>query len=225
VPQNKVAGEDLWDHTLRSVDAAPANRPVVRLAALLHDIGKPATLADGHFHHHEVVGARLADGLLRRMRYPRAAAEEVVHLVRHHMFFADPTFGDPAIRRFIQRIGPDRVEALFELRRADDIGSGQDPDDAALATFRSRVHAELEAEAALDRFALAIDGNDLMRDLGLAPGPHLGHLIDALVEKVLEDPGCNTRATLLLLAQGMLADMETPPDHADHADHADPTSR
>jgi putative nucleotidyltransferase with HDIG domain len=213
VPQNKIPGEDLWDHTLRTVDAAPANRPVVRLAALLHDIGKPATLADGHFHHHEVVGARLADVLLKRLRYPRAAADEVVHLVRHHMFFADPTFGDPAIRRFIKRIGRDRVEALFELRRADDIGSGQDPDDASLVEFRDRVRDELEAEAALDRYALAIDGKDLMRELGLVPGPRLGHLIDALVDRVLEDPGCNTRATLLLLAQGMLADMDTPAGH------------
>jgi tRNA nucleotidyltransferase (CCA-adding enzyme) len=208
VPQNKVPGEDLWDHTLRAVDAAPANRPVVRLAALLHDIGKPSTLAGGHFHHHEIVGARLADVLLRRLRYPRAAVDEVVHLVRHHMFYADPTFGDPAIRRFIKRIGRDRVDALFELRRADDIGSCQDPDDAALSTFRDRVHAEMAAEAALDRYALAIDGTDLMRELGLVPGPRLGHLIDALVDRVLEDPGCNTRATLLLLAQGMLADMD-----------------
>ena len=61
IPQNKAPGEDLWDHTLRTVDAAPADRPVVRLAALLHDIGKPATLADGRFHHHDAVGARLAE--------------------------------------------------------------------------------------------------------------------------------------------------------------------
>ncbi len=208
VPQNKVPGEDLWDHTLRAVDAAPANRPVVRLAALLHDIGKPSTLADGHFHHHDVAGATLAATLLRRLRYPRAATDEVVHLVRHHMFVADPEFGDPAIRRFIKRIGAARLDALFALRRADDIGSGQDPDEPSLAAFRARVEAELAAAAVLDRYALAIDGSDLIGELGLVPGPRLGHLIDALVDRVLEDPGCNERATLLLLAQGMLADME-----------------
>jgi tRNA nucleotidyltransferase (CCA-adding enzyme) len=212
VPQNKIPGEDLWDHTLRAVDAAPASRPVVRLAALLHDIGKPSTLADGHFHHHEIVGAKLADTLLRRLRYPRASADEVVHLVRHHMFVTDPDFTDAAVRRFIKRIGRDRLDALFELRRADDIGSGEDPDDPVMVAFRARVKAELAAEAALDRYALAIDGNDLMHELKLVPGPRLGHLIDGLVDKVLEDPGCNTRASLLLLAQGMLADMDEAPD-------------
>ncbi|HEX5826118.1 MAG TPA: HD domain-containing protein [Candidatus Limnocylindrales bacterium] len=207
IPQNKVDGEDLWDHTLRAVDAAPAARPIVRLAALLHDIGKPATLADGHFHHHDVVGARQAAELLHRLRFPRAAAEEVVHLVRHHMFTVDPDATDAAVRRFIKRIGPDRVDALFALRRADDVGSGLPPDDPGLAAFRSRIDAELAAEAALDRYALKVDGTDLMRELGLQPGPRLGRIIEELVERVIADPALNEAPTLLLLAQGMLADM------------------
>ena len=174
IPQNKTDGEDLWDHTLRTVDAAPADRPVVRLAALLHDIGKPATLADGHFHHHDAAGADLARELLRRLRYPRAAAEVVEHLIRNHMFTVDADASDAAIRRFILRIGLDRIDALFALRRADDIGSGLSPDDPALLAFRARIDAEIAAEAALDRSALRIDGNDLMRELGLEPGPRLG---------------------------------------------------
>ena len=207
VPQNKVPGEDLWDHTLRTVDATPADRPVIRLTALLHDIGKPATLADGHFHHHDVVGARQAEALLRGLRYPRAATEEVVHLIRHHMFTVDPDATDAAVRRFIKRIGKERVDALFALRRADDIGSGLSPDDPDQLAFRDRIDAELAAEAALDRYALRIDGTDLMRELGLEPGPRLGRMLDALVDRVIADPGLNERATLLLLAQGMLADM------------------
>ncbi|HEU0242708.1 MAG TPA: HD domain-containing protein [Candidatus Limnocylindrales bacterium] len=208
IPQNKVDGEDLWDHTLRSVDAAPADRPVVRLAALLHDIGKPATLADGHFHHHDAVGAALARELLRRLRYPRASAEAVEQLIHHHMFTVEPDASDAAIRRFIRRIGRDEIDAQFALRRADDIGSGLPADDPALAAFRSRIDAEIAAEAALDRYALKIDGNDLMRELGLAPGPRLGRILDELVERVIADPGLNEPPTLLLLAQGMLADMQ-----------------
>jgi putative nucleotidyltransferase with HDIG domain len=208
VPQNKVAGEDLWDHTLRTVDAAPADRPIVRLAALLHDIGKPATQADGHFHHHDVVGAELAGALLRRLRYPRASAEEVVHLIRHHMFTVDPDLSEIATRRFIKRIGAEHIDALFALRRADDIGSGKPPADQALDRFRARIQAELDAEAALDRYALRVDGTDLMRELGLTPGPRLGRLIDELVERVIADPALNEAPTLLLLAQGMLADMQ-----------------
>jgi tRNA nucleotidyltransferase (CCA-adding enzyme) len=208
VPQNKVPGEDLWDHTLRTVDAAPASRPVVRLAALVHDIGKPSTLADGHFHHHDVVGARLAEAWLRRLRFPRAAADDVTHLVRHHMFWPDPDLTDAAVRRFLKRVGARNLDNLFALRRADDIGSGMAPDDPDLAQFRARLAAELAAEAALDRYALAIDGDDLILELGLEPGPALGRMIDGLVDRVITDPGLNERATLLLLAQGMLADMD-----------------
>ena len=211
IPQNKVPGDDLWAHTLRTVDAAPANRPVVRLAALVHDIGKPATLSDGHFHHHDVVGARLAEAWLRRLRFPRAAADDVAHLVRHHMFWADPALSDAAVRRFLKRVGARHLDNLFALRRADDIGSGMSPDDAAQIAFRARLDAELAAEAALDRYALVIDGDDLMRELRLEPGPRLGRMLDALVDRVVDDPALNERATLLLLAQGMLADVDEAP--------------
>jgi putative nucleotidyltransferase with HDIG domain len=208
VPQNKIDGEDLWDHTLRSVDAAPAGRPVVRLAALLHDIGKPSTLLDGHFHHHDAVGAELAEALLDRLHYPRAATQEVVELVRHHMFTVDPDASGAAVRRFIRRIGRERIDDLLELRRADDIGSGRPADSPSLTAFRARIEAELAAEAALDRYALKIDGTDLMRELGLPPGPRLGRILDELVERVIVDPALNDAPTLLLLAQGMLADMQ-----------------
>ena len=207
ITQNKVPGEDLWDHTLRTVDAAPAERPVVRLAALLHDIGKPATISDGRFPHHEAVGAELADALLRRLRYPRTPAETVVHLVRHHMFHVDPDATDAALRRFIKRVGAEHVDALFALRRADDIGSGASPDDPATLAFRARIERELHAAHPLDRNALAIDGDDLMAELGLAPGPRLGRVIAELLDRVIADPGLNERGSLLLLAQGILADM------------------
>ena len=208
VPQNKVDGEDLWDHTLRAVDAAPTERPIVRLAALVHDIGKPATLADGHFHHHDVVGASQAVELLTRLRFPRATIDTIEVLVRHHMFTVDPDATGAAIRRFLKRVGPDHVDALLELRRADDIGSGRPGESPSLAAFRARILEELAAEAALDRFALKIDGTDLMRDLGLRPGPRLGRILDDLVELVIADPALNEASTLLLLAQGMLADMQ-----------------
>jgi putative nucleotidyltransferase with HDIG domain len=207
ISQNKIPDEDLWDHTLRTVDAVPADRPVVRLAALLHDIGKPATLADGRFHHHDIVGAQQAETLLRTLRFPRATTEEVVHLIRHHMFVVDRDATDAAVRRFIRRIGRDWIGPLFELRRADDIGSGMPPDDPDQVAFRARIDAELAARVPLDRNALAIDGSDLMRELGLQPGPRLGGVLEALVDQVIADPVLNDRATLMLLAQGMLADM------------------
>ena len=209
IEQNKISGEDLWNHTLRTVDAA-ANRPVVRLAALLHDVGKPVTAADGHFYRHEVVGAELAGELLDRLHAPNAVAEPVVHLVRQHMFRYEPNWGDSAIRRFLAKVGPDAIEDLFALREADNVGSGVPPDADDLEGLRSRIAAEMASGPLLDRSGLAIDGSDLIAELGLRPGPELGRLIDALFERAVEDPRLNDRAELLRLARE-LSVRDTPP--------------
>jgi putative nucleotidyltransferase with HDIG domain len=206
LPQNKIPSDDLWAHTVRTVDAVPVDRPVVRLAALLHDIGKPSTMAGGHFLHHDAVGAELAAKLLDRLRTPRPVAERVVHLVRHHMFTYDPTWGDAGVRRFIKRIGRDALESLFALREADNVGSGQPPDGHELDELRRRVREQLEGDVVLDRGDLAIDGNDLIAELGLTPGPTLGRILDDLLERAIADPSVNERPTLLVLAQSMLPD-------------------
>jgi putative nucleotidyltransferase with HDIG domain len=206
IAQNKLAGEDLFDHTLRTLDAAPPNRPVVRLAALLHDVGKPATLDEGPFRGHEVVGAEIAQRLLDRLRYPKAATERVVHLVRNHMFTYESEWGDAGIRRFIQRVGAESIDDLFALREADNAGSGLSREANDLADLRLRVEAELAAAVVLDRSRLAVHGDDLMAELSLPAGPHLGRMLDALLDRVIADPTLNDRATLLLLAESMLAE-------------------
>ena len=206
VPQNKVPGEDLRDHTVRTVDATRADRPVVRLAALLHDIGKPATFSDGHFLGHEVVGAELAGELLDKLRSPRAVRERVVHLVRQHMFSYEPAWSDTAVRRFIGKIGVEAIDDLFALREADNLGSGLAPEAGGLDVLRERVARELEGELVLDRSKLEIDGRDLIEELGLRQGPQLGRILDELLEKVIVDPALNDRATLLLLARSRVAD-------------------
>ena len=206
IAQNKVEGEDLFDHTMRTLDAAPPNRPVVRLAALLHDVGKPATLDEGPFRGHEVVGADIAQRLLDRLRFPKAATERVVHLVRNHMFTYESEWGDAGIRRFIQRVGAESIDDLFALREADNKGSGLPHDANDLADLRLRVEAELAAAVVLDRSRLAVHGDDLMSELGLPAGPHLGRMLDALLDRVIADPTLNDRATLLLLAESMLAE-------------------
>jgi putative nucleotidyltransferase with HDIG domain len=206
VPQNKIEGEDLWDHTLRSVDAAPAGRPVVRLAALVHDIGKPSTFADGHFLRHDAVGAELAGEFLDRLRSPRAVRERVVHLVANHMFSYEPNWSPSAVRRFIAKIGPEAIEDLFLLREADNIGSGLPADAGRLSELRTRVHEALREGVVLGRGDLVVDGDDLMEELGIGPGPHLGRILDALLERVVEDPALNDRPSLLMLARSMLAE-------------------
>jgi tRNA nucleotidyltransferase (CCA-adding enzyme) len=203
IAQNKIPGEDLWDHTVRTVDAAP-NLTIVRLAALVHDIGKPDTAADGHFYHHEVVGAELADAFLDRLHVAGTTRTRVVHLVRHHMFRYEPTWGDPAVRRFLAKVGPDAIGELFALREADNAGSGVARDADGLVGFRARIAAELAAGPILDRSALAIDGSDLMTELGLAPGPELGKLLNTLFERVVDKPALNERARLLELARSLV---------------------
>jgi tRNA nucleotidyltransferase (CCA-adding enzyme) len=206
IPQAKIPGDDLWDHTLRTVDAVPRDLAVIRLAALLHDIGKPATMAEGHFHGHDAVGAELARALLDRLRAPRAVADRVVHLVRHHMFTYERSWGDAGVRRFIRRIGRDSLESLFALREADNIGSGEPRDAYDLDELKRRVGEQLAGRVVLERGDLAVDGADLIAELGLAEGPILGRILDELLERAIADPEVNDRPTLLLLAGSMLTE-------------------
>ena len=204
VAQNKVPGDDLWDHTLRAVDAADPDRPVVRWAALLHDIGKPATAADGHFYGHDTVGAEMAESVLGRLRLPRAVIDRVVQLIRQHMFMYDSGWSDAAVRRFIGKVGLAALDELLDLRAADNVGSGRPVDAGGLGELRRRIDEQLAAEVALDRADLEVDGGDLIAELGLSPGPLIGRLLDDLLERVIADPALNDRPTLLLLAQGAL---------------------
>jgi tRNA nucleotidyltransferase (CCA-adding enzyme) len=211
IPQNKVDGEDLWDHTLRSVDAAPVSRPIVRLAALVHDIGKPATFADGHFLGHDSVGAELADAWFDRLHSPRAVRDRVVHLVRNHMFSFEPQWSSAAVRRFIAKMSldgtaPEAIEELILLREADNVGSGLPRDGGGLDELRARIAAAYKEGVVLDRRGLAIDGDDLMTELGVVAGPRLGAILDGLLTRVRDDPALNDRPTLLLVAQTMLAE-------------------
>jgi putative nucleotidyltransferase with HDIG domain len=198
--QNKIEGEDLWDHTLRTVDATP-NRPLVRMAGLLHDIGKPDTLSEGHFHNHDSVGAVMARGFLSDLHTPRVTQERVAHLIRHHMFDYTPSWTDAAVRRFIRKVGPGSIDDLLALRIADNIGSGVPPDAGGLPELGQRVGAELAAHPVLGRADLAIDGRDLIAELGLPPGRELGRLLEGLTESAIAEPALNDRAILLELAR------------------------
>ncbi len=222
IPQAKIPGDDLWDHSLRTVDAAAAMRPpaspedeaardarlALVTAALLHDVGKPETFTDGHFHRHEATGAAIADAILGRLAVARGVRERVVRLVRHHMFSYEPAWSDAAVRRFIQRTGADLLDDLLDLRVADDIGSGLPVDGPMTAELRRRCRQQLDAQVPLRREDLAVDGNDVARALGIPPGPRLGRILDRLTERVVDDPGLNDRDGLLALARAIDTNLE-----------------
>ena len=147
VPQAKALPGDALDHSLRTVDALPAGSPLLRLAGLLHDLGKSSTLADGHFIGHEEVGADLAEGLLRRLHLPNADIARVVRLVRQHMFAYTPDWTDAAVRRFVRRVGIDLLDDLFALRRADNAASGAtEPSSGGLEELRARVDRAIASD-------------------------------------------------------------------------------
>lgn len=201
VPQNRHHTYDVYFHSLYSCDAAPADKPVVRWAALLHDIGKPATrverAGEGTFYNHQSVGADLAAQLLDRLRCAHTFRDEVVHLVREHMFDYRTDWSDAAVRRWLRRVGPHSVADLFDLRLADRIGNGtRSAAGTDLDELATRVERELAAGSALGIADLAVDGRIVMEVLCVPPGRVVGESLDALLEVVLEDPARNTEAFL-----------------------------
>ncbi|MGZ6371927.1 MAG: CCA tRNA nucleotidyltransferase [Candidatus Limnocylindria bacterium] len=201
IPQAKPRAGDALDHSLRAADALPAADPVLRLAGLLHDVGKATTLADGHFLHHDRDGAVQAEQIMLRLRAPRAEVTRVTRLVRHHMFAYTREWTDAAVRRFVRRVEVDLLADLFALRAADDVASGVTEPPDGWTELRERVAAT--AGDPLEAGHLAISGDDLIAELGIAPGPAIGRLLAALLEAVLEDPELNSRERLLELAHGM----------------------
>ena len=205
-PQEKAAAENVFEHSLATVDATPPGDLALRLAGLFHDIGKPETMADGHFHQHEFVGEAKTRAILRRWKYDKETVAEVTHLIRNHMFWYQTEWTGSAVRRFMNKIGLESIPALFALRRADNIGSGaRSPRMYALEALWQRVQEELQAANAFSKRDLKIDGHVLIRDLGLAPGPEIGRILDVLFERVLDDPALNTPETLLALAREEVA--------------------
>lgn len=204
VPQDKITGHDLWGHSMATVDGAATIAPsdqLLRIAALLHDIGKPPTFADGHFIGHDEEGARMADALLTRLAYPRREVDDVSKLIRLHMFSYERRWTGAAVRRFIRRAGRELVDELLNLRRADNIGSGLPPGAGHVDELESRVAAEIEAGSPLSLRELAVDGDDLVKNLGLKPGPIVGELLERLLGSVIADPSRNTRERLLAEAK------------------------
>lgn len=202
--QGGIHAFDVYEHLLRTLQAAADKGfgTEIRIAALLHDIGKPATRRTGGknkhytFFGHEVVGERMAKKILTRLKYPKAEAEIIENLVRWHMFFSDPDeITLAAVRRTIVRIGEDQIENLLNLRVCDRIGTGRPKEQP----FRFRRYKAMVDEALRDPISvklLHIDGTKIMDITGEKPGKKLGYALHALLEEVLINPALNTKEYL-----------------------------
>jgi tRNA nucleotidyltransferase (CCA-adding enzyme) len=222
VTQNRFHKFDVYRHTLSVVDNTAADKStlaMVRLGALLHDVGKPRARqpregAPGEFSFfkHEFVGAEMADAIARRLKLSVADRERVVGMVSNHMFFYSADWTDGTVRRFVKRVGSDVLPALFALREGDIAGRGfgEDP-DVELGELRRRIAEVATEDAALRVTDLAIDGKDVMRVLNVAPGRMIGVVLERLLERVLDDPSLNDRAQLeALVPEVAKAPAESP---------------
>ena len=204
--QNRYHAYDVWTHALACLDACEGDA-ALRIAALLHDIGKPRTRArsektnDYTFYNHEKVGAEMVGPILDRLRFSNEEKARITVLVANHLVCYSDEWSDAAVRRWIQRVSPERVEDLYALNRADILGKGREVQGelAGLDRLKERVAHEFAARHALSTRDLAVDGKDVMRELQIKPSRRVGEVLEMLLEKVVEDPSLNERETLLRL--------------------------
>lgn len=211
--QNKWHSYDVWGHAMACLDACKPE-PILRMAALLHDVAKPRTRAfsdktnDYTFYEHERVGAEMAEPILSRLKFSNDERAKISALVRHHLICYQDDWTDAAVRRWVRRVTPELLPELYELGFADALGKGREvPEDiASIQRLRARVEALIAAGAAFSAKDLALKGNELMGSLGVAPGRIVGEILAHLVERVIDDPSLNDRERLIEEARRFLAE-------------------
>ena len=210
---------DVWNHLLNALQhAADKNWPLeIRLAALFHDIGKPRSrrLAENStkkkytFYGHEVVSTRMAKKIMERLKFPKKETELVEKLVRNHMFFSDTELITlSAVRRIIAKVGVENIWLLMNVRECDRVGMKKKE-----APYRLRKYFAMIEEALRDPISvgqLKINGEFMIKELGIVPGPRMGWILNALLEEVLDAPEKNSIGHLseLVKSLNMLGDAE-----------------
>lgn len=211
VPQPKKHGGDVFDHTMKVLDAARAHTDVessgdleLMLSALFHDTGKPATAAfsdekgDMTFHGHQIISKRIWQKWMKKYKASMLGidTDKVTRLVDNHMFETKSFYSDKAIRRFINKIGPDLIYKQLDLRIADKKGGGYPESIKGVIKLKNKIKEELDKKPPFGPKDLAIDGKTLM-SLGYAEGPQIGKILRELVEIVIDEPEKNTQEILL----------------------------
>ncbi len=202
VEQNLHHVYTVWEHNLLALKYAAGKRyPLaVRLASLLHDVGKPQTKrGEGRactFYGHDAVGARLTARIMARLKFPKHVADTVVRLVRYHLFYYNVgEVTESSVRRLIANVGLENVEDLLRVREADRIGSGT-PKAVPYKLRHLKYVIDKVSHDPISAKMLKVNGEDVMRILGTPPGPTVGLILSSLLAEVLDDPTRNTREYL-----------------------------
>ncbi len=195
---------DVGTHLINTLKACQNPQPIVRLACLLHDIGKPATRqvqANGvvTFYNHELVGTQMAYKIGQRLRLSKKQLTKLTTLVRHHQFTVSEKQTDKALRRFIRLVGKNNLQDILDLRIADRIGSGAKPSSWRFELFKKRLE-EVQKQP-FTVHDLAVDGNDIMQLFKISPGPAVGQILSELFQKVESGELQNNRDVLLTYLQ------------------------
>ena len=207
VTQNVYHIHDIWTHTLKTLESIPAEEGItLRLAAVLHDVGKPPTRSVDdqggvHFYGHQKVGAEIARRIMRRLRFPNSRIDEVAFLISMHLRVGeyDSQWSDAAVRRLIRDAG-DHLEDLMTLTRADKGAANPDMPSVDLDVVRTHI-GKVRSDLAGQRIASPLDGKEIIELLGIAPGPEVGRIKEFLESQVIEGrllPGDKSAAAVLL---------------------------
>jgi len=198
---------DVLEHNLIACKTVRNTLPL-RLAALLHDVGKTQTAKKTErgleFPNHHTQSGIMAEDILRRLRFDAKTIRKVVLLINHHMFYYATDTPLSNLRKLISKVGWDNIYDLIDLRIADRIASGF---DRVFSPGLKKMIADLEIlkkeNSDYQIKDLAVSGQDIIEELGIAPGPKVGELLAQLLEQVLENPGLNTKAQLLEIAKNL----------------------
>lgn len=212
VEQNLHHIYTVFAHNVFALQFCPSDDWRVRLASLLHDVGKPQVKQGvgkiATFYQHEHVGAKLARQIMKRLAFSNDDTNKVVHLVKHHMFYYNVgEITDAGVRRLVQRVGLENINDLMAVRIADRMGSGVYKDKPVkLLELERRI--EYVQKDPISTSMLAIDGNDLMKNFGLKPGAKIGVLLHRLLDEVMDDPTRNTAEYLGGRAQALFVEID-----------------
>jgi len=188
---------DVYWHSLYSCDYISKEKPVLRFAALLHDIAKPPCKEGTTFYNHDSKGVEMAGEIMKRLKFSNEHINYVANLIKNHMFNYTPEWSDSAVRRFMRRVGVENLNDLFELRAADIKAMEREVELEHPKDLRIRIKKVLDEENALHIKALKVNGTDVMKALKIKQGPKVGKILNALLEKVIDDPKLNDRKTLM----------------------------